>query len=30
VSSFGEDERGEIYLLDLGRGELFKLVVVAR
>jgi glucose/arabinose dehydrogenase len=30
VSSFGEDERGEIYLLDLGRGELFKLLVTNR
>jgi glucose/arabinose dehydrogenase len=30
VSSFGEDERGEIYLLDLGRGELSKLLVTKR
>jgi len=28
VSSFGEDERGEIYLLDMERGEVFRLVVV--
>ena len=30
LSSFGEDEQGELYLLDMGRGELFRLVVVAR
>jgi glucose/arabinose dehydrogenase len=30
LSSFGEDERGELYLLDMGRGELFKLLVVSR
>ncbi len=27
LSSFGEDERGELYLLDMGRGALFKLIV---
>ena len=30
LSTFGEDERGELYLLDMGRGELFRLVVVPR
>jgi hypothetical protein len=30
LSSFGEDEQGELYLLDMGRGELFKLVVLTR
>ena len=30
LSTFGEDEQGELYLLDMGRGELFKLVVVPR
>jgi glucose/arabinose dehydrogenase len=30
LSSFGEDERGELYLLDMGRGELFKLVALTR
>ena len=30
VSSFGEDEQGEIYVLDMGSGELFKLVVAPR
>ena len=30
LSTFGEDERGELYLLDMGRGELFKLVVLPR
>lgn len=30
LSAFGEDEGGELYLLDMGRGELFKLVVLPR
>ncbi|MFN2241562.1 MAG: PQQ-dependent sugar dehydrogenase [Anaerolineae bacterium] len=30
LSSFGEDERGELYLLDMGNGRLFKLVVQPR
>jgi len=30
LSSFGEDERGELYLLDIGRGALFKLAVASR
>jgi glucose/arabinose dehydrogenase len=30
LSSFGEDEAGELYLLDMGQGELFKLVVQTR
>ena len=28
LSSFGEDEAGELYLLDMGRGELFGIVVL--
>jgi len=27
LSSFGEDEQGELYLLDMAEGELFKLAV---
>jgi glucose/arabinose dehydrogenase len=30
LSSFGEDERGELYLVDMGGGKLFKLVVRPR
>jgi len=30
LSSFGEDEGGELYLLDMARGELFALVVLPR
>jgi glucose/arabinose dehydrogenase len=30
LSSFGEDERGELYLVDMGGGKLFKLVVQPR
>ncbi len=30
LSSFGEDEQGELYLLDMGRGVLFKLAVKSR
>jgi glucose/arabinose dehydrogenase len=30
LSSFGEDERGELYLLDMGGGRLFRLVVQPR
>ncbi|MFC2030545.1 PQQ-dependent sugar dehydrogenase [Chloroflexota bacterium] len=30
LSSFGEDERGELYLLDMGRGELLKVVAHLR
>jgi glucose/arabinose dehydrogenase len=30
LSSFGEDEAGELYLVDMGRGELFKLTARSR
>ena len=30
LSSFGEDERGELYLLDMGRGEIFKITALLR
>ena len=30
LSSFGEDEAGELYLLDMGRGELFKITARLR
>jgi glucose/arabinose dehydrogenase len=30
LSSFGEDEAGELYLVDMGRGELFKIIAVPR
>jgi glucose/arabinose dehydrogenase len=30
LSSFGEDERGELYLVDMGRGELFKVAARRR
>ena len=30
VSSFGEDERGELYLLDMGRGEILKIAAQPR
>ncbi len=30
ISSFGEDEAGELYVLNLGGGELFKIVAQAR
>jgi glucose/arabinose dehydrogenase len=30
LSSFGEDEGGELYILDMARGELFTLVVLPR
>ncbi len=30
LSSFGEDEAGELYLLDMGRGELFKVAAHSR
>jgi hypothetical protein len=26
ISSFGEDEAGELYILDMGRGDLFKVI----
>ena len=29
LSSFGEDERGELYLLDMGRGEILKIAAQA-
>ena len=30
LSSFGEDEAGELYLVDMGRGELFKIAARSR
>lgn len=30
LSAFGEDERGELYLVDMGRGELFKIAARRR
>ena len=30
LSAFGEDERGELYLVDMGRGELFKIAAERR
>lgn len=30
LSSFGEDERGELYLLDMGRGEILKIAAQPR
>jgi len=30
LSAFGEDEAGELYLLDMGRGELFKITARSR
>jgi glucose/arabinose dehydrogenase len=30
LSSFGEDEAGELYLLDMGRGELLKIIALTR
>jgi glucose/arabinose dehydrogenase len=30
LSSFGEDQAGELYLLDMGRGELFRVTAAAR
>jgi glucose/arabinose dehydrogenase len=30
ISSFGEDESGEMYVLDMGRGELYKIAVSPR
>ncbi len=30
LSAFGEDEAGELYLLDMGRGDLFKVTARSR
>jgi hypothetical protein len=30
LSSFGEDDQGELYLLDMGAGVLYRLVFVPR